>query len=815
VPVGYSASVDLERELNPQQAAAVRHGEGPLLVLAGAGSGKTRVITYRIARLIGGGVAARELLAVTFTNKAAGEMRERAEKLLGTEARGLLIGTFHSICARLLRQYGEGVGLSRRFVIYDEDDSQSLVRRILTDFAVPERVFSPRDVCSAIDRAKNSGVGPADYETGDYFLDLVGKVYPEYERRLAAADAVDFGGLLLKMVELLRKDEEVAAHLSGRLRHVLVDEFQDTNQVQYELVRQLSATHHNLCVVGDDDQSIYGWRGADVSNILGFERDHPGAAVIKLEQNYRSTQVILDAATAVISRLRSRKPKTLWTDTKGGEPITLCECDDERAEARFVFSTILGLKERERRAFGDFAVFYRTHAQSRVLEEALRSARPPVPYVVVGGVRFYDRAEVKDLLAYLKVLTNPADDVALLRIINSPTRGIGTGTIDRVAAFARATGLSFFEAARRCAGLDEGQGAPAASAEDPAAPEEDDEGGAGDAGGGGASGNGNGRAADAASVLKSGPKRRLGTFIALMSELARQAAVQTPAEVAENVLERTGYLERLSITGSVEAESRRENLMELLTSMRDYEKLAEEPDLVGFLETVTLASDVDGYSESEGRVTLMTVHSAKGLEFPIVFIIGLEQGIFPHQRALNDTKQMEEEHRLAYVAITRARQRLLLSFAQQRWIFGQQQGNPPSEFLRHLPSRAIIQCEQRSPATTFDGSGFERAPWEVRRAMTQLGRAPRARPGAARNGGAEHRTDEVWVDGSFAQGSFADEEPASTARPYKIGMRVRHAKFGEGEVRAVTGMPPNQNLTIYFPIGGPKTIRSRFVELVK
>ncbi|MCC6748671.1 MAG: UvrD-helicase domain-containing protein [Deltaproteobacteria bacterium] len=743
--LGYRAAVDVSRELNPAQKEAVLHRGAPLLVLAGAGSGKTRVITYRIALLIQEGLSPHRLLAVTFTNKAAGEMRERVERLVGEPARRMWIGTFHAICARLLRQHGAPVGLTPSYVIYDEDDQRALMRQVFEELKVPERLFAPREILWRIDRAKNDGIGPDRFEARDYLDDMVAKAYAVYQRRLAAANAVDFGDILLKTLELLRADEELADHLAERFEHLLVDEFQDTNRVQYELVRRLSRRHDHLCVVGDDDQSIYGWRGAKIRNLLDFERDHPNAALVKLEQNYRSTQIILDAAAAIIARNTERKGKTLWTDRAAGPPILLCECDDERAEASFVVRRILELREREQLTFGDVALFYRTHAQSRVLEEALRSAHPPIPYVVVGGLRFYDRAEIKDLLAYLKVLANPADEVSLLRIINVPTRGIGESTIHRVAELARASGLSFWEMAKQAA-ADEGHGR---------------------------------------GQLKAGPRHKLASFCELLAELTTQAEHLSPSQLAELVLERSGYAERLAIDGSTEARARAENLMELVTSLKDYEAEAETPTLVEFLERVSLASDVDGYTEGEGRLTLMTVHSAKGLEFPAVFLVGLEQGVFPHGRSLKDASQLEEERRLAYVAITRAREHLALSFAHQRWFLGQRQVNSPSQFLDDLPKELL--------RPVFSGASLSRP------AVPQKG-DHRPRPSSS----------EVWVDRSYDQ-SYEDDDSGSGPR-FRVGMQVRHARFGVGEIRLVTGAPPHVNLTIYFPGTGPRTIRSQFVE---
>jgi len=764
--------VDIQTDLNTPQRDAVLHEEGAILVLAGAGSGKTRVITYRIANLIQLGVPAYNILAVTFTNKAAGEMRERAEQLIGHDAKGLWVGTFHSICARLLRQYGEPVGLSRNFVIYDDADQVALIRRICKDEGIPERLFSPKEIRWQIDQAKNAGIGPDEYEGKDYYTDRVEQVYQEFEKRMAAADAVDFGGLLCKAVALLQKDSELREYLSDRFQHVLVDEFQDTNKVQYDLVRLLSSRHHNLCVVGDDDQSIYGWRGANIQNILGFEKDHQDAKVVKLEQNYRSTQVILDAATSVIKHNFDRKPKTLWTDQKGGAPITCRLCLDEREEAGFVQATIDKLRREQGRKYGDFAVFYRTHAQSRVLEEAFRAATPPVPYAVVGGVRFYDRAEVKDVLAYLKVLANPADDTSLLRIINTPSRGIGGSTIDKVAAHALASELTFFEAARRCGAGEEGS----------------------------------------KDVVRTGPRKKLRKFCEMMADMASRAADLSCSKLAEVVLERTGYLERLAIDGTPEAQSRAENLMELVSSIADYEQREEEPTLVGFLERVALVSNVDSYTESEGMVTLMTVHSAKGLEYPAVFIVGLEEGIFPHSRSLNEPEQLEEERRLAYVAITRAREVLYLCHAMDRWVFGQAQHNPPSEFIRHIPDHLL---ERVSPRRSFARPGAG-APWgrggrggygAGRGYRAGRGRVQTKRPGAA---APPSSSDEVQV---VTEGF--DQRPPEELAGEGIypGMRVRHVKFGEGDVRTITGTAPNQNLTIFFSGGvGVKTIRAKFVK---
>ena len=754
--------MDIELDLNPPQREAVLHLEGPLLVLAGAGSGKTRVITYRIANLIRHGVAPYNILAVTFTNKAAGEMRQRAEALLDKHAKGLWVGTFHSICARLLRQYGEVVGLSRNFVIYDDDDQIALLRRILKDENLNDKLYAPKDIRWHIDQAKNDGLGPGEYEGKDYFTDRVERLYEIYQQRLGEADAADFGDLLRLTVRLLREDKELAGYLADRFRHLLVDEFQDTNKVQYDLVSLLSARHRNLCVVGDDDQSIYGWRGANIANILGFEEDHPRAKVVKLEQNYRSTQVILSAASEVIKLNPGRKEKTLWTDKKGGELISCHMCGDERDEARHVQSTIRQLCASEGRRLGDFALFYRTHAQSRGLEEALRGATPPVPYVVVGGVRFYDRAEIKDVLAYLRVLVNPADDTALLRIINVPSRGIGNSSIDKVEAYRQEQGLTtFLEAARRCT------------------------------------------AEDGPAVIRTGPRRKLASFCKLIDGLMDQLGSVSLSALAESVMERSGYLERLAIAGTDETRARLENLMELVNGLRDYEESEQEPTLVGFLEKVALVSNVDNYNEQEGQVTLMTVHSAKGLEFPVVFIVGLEEGLFPHSRSLDDPEQMEEERRLAYVAITRARERLYLTHTRQRTVFGNTRPSVASEFIRHIPDELLKRSGSSASRLQVSSWSGASSGWNARRGRA---RQPAARQPAA----VQPASDEVWVDtDGFDQ---RPPEEFGGEAGYAVGQGVRHVTFGEGEVRGITGTPPNQNLTIFFVAGGVKTIRAQFVK---
>ncbi len=729
--------------LNPAQAAAVAHGEGPLLILAGAGSGKTRVITQRIAELLGRGVPPWRILAVTFTNKAAGEMKDRVARIVGDRGKGMWIGTFHSTAARILRQNAEHAGLPRDFTIFDSDDQRKLVGRVMKDLGIVDRYAAPRQMLSAIDGAKNKGEAPEDYVGNDYFTDLVARVYPVYQERLEKSGGADFGDLLWK-TERLCRHPIVGPHLAGRFDHVLVDEFQDTNRVQYDFVQHLSSATNNLCVVGDDDQSIYAWRGADVRNILDFERDHPDAHVVKLEQNYRSTQVILDAANAVIAKNWERKDKHLFTEQQGGEPILYFTADDERREAEFVVRTIRRLEQDEGRLPDDFAVFYRTHAQSRALEEAMLAA--DLAYTIVGGVRFYDRAEVKDLLAYLRILANAADEISLERIINRPARGIGDATFDKILEAARARGGTAWDAMRH--------------------------------------------AAQDGALLGTGPRKKVAAFVQMIEEL--RALTLPLASLADVVLERSGYMEALTASGDHEDEARVENLMELVGSMRDFEaeqQAAGNPvTLVDYLERVALVSPAD--EQSKG-VTLMTVHAAKGLEFPVVFVTGLEDGVFPSLRNGEDQAAISEERRLAYVSITRARERLFLSNARYRRLFGQDaRAFQESRFIGDIPDECIARPVQaaRPPQRAFKPAWMERAP-----TTTTV-------------------TRDRGISVEYEAGS--SQHQADDDAHFRLGQRVRHPKFGEGEVRALTGHGEELKLTVYFPAVGPKTLVARFVEAI-
>jgi DNA helicase-2/ATP-dependent DNA helicase PcrA len=631
--------------LNDQQRAAVTHGEGPLLVLAGAGSGKTRVLTHRIAHLVHTGLARHdEILAITFTNKAAGEMRDRVELLLGGRVRGMWVMTFHAACARLLRAEAARLGYTRTFTIYDQADARRLTKRCLDEVGADTKRFTPAAVHNQISDAKNKLRDAAAYRqlVGSFFESTVADVYDLYEREMHRANAMDFDDLLVRTVNVLELFQEVRDHYQAVFRHVLVDEYQDTNHAQYRLLQLVTGEHRNLAVVGDDAQSIYGFRGADIRNLLDFEDDYPDATVVKLEQNYRSTQTILSAANAVISNNRAQKPKSLWTDLGDGDPIRIREMDDEHAEARFVVGEIERLLDTGL-GRAEIAVFYRTNAQSRVLEDTL--VRREVAYQVIGGTKFYDRAEIKDALAYLIVLANPQDANAFTRIANAPRRGIGATSLSRVLTHATTLGIPVWDAA-----------------------------------------------ADPGAVpgLGTAAQKAIGRFMQTMEALRERASAGVPVgDLLEAVLHETGYLEALEAERTIEAQGRTENLAELVEVAREFDATtdpiaAEDGALEAFLQQVSLVADADTRSDDEGLVTLMTLHNAKGLEYPVVFMIGCEEGVFPHSRAL-DEGGLEEERRLMYVGVTRAMRDLYLTYARRRSVFGAQNYGLRSRFLDEIP----------------------------------------------------------------------------------------------------------------------------------
>ena len=641
---------ELLADLNPAQREAVLHVDGPLLVVAGAGSGKTRVLTHRVAHLIRAhGVKPNEILAITFTNKAAAEMRERLERTLGRTARAIWILTFHAACGRILRREAERLGYRSTFTIYDQADQVRVVKACLEELGKDPKRFTPRGIHSQISNAKNQLISPEDYASrvASFWDQTVAEVYELYQRRLFASNAVDFDDMLMLTVQVLERFPEALERWQTTFRHVLVDEYQDTNHAQYRLLQLLAAKHRNVVAVGDPDQSIYAFRGADIRNILDFERDFGGAGVIALEQNYRSTNSILEAANAVIDNNRDRKPKRLWSDLGQGDPVEVVEVEDEHAEARFVAAEIARQVESGNSA-SEIAVFYRTNAQSRVLEDVL--VRQGVPYQVIGGPRFYERAEIKDAVAYLAVLNNSTDAVSLMRIVNRPRRGIGDTSIQRLVAHADALGISLWEATAD----PEAAGAAAASA------------------------------------------RALRSFRTMMESLMSAAQELEVDELVQAVLERSGTIEAYEAERTFEARGRIENLEELVGSAQEYRARVEEPALSGFLEEVQLQSDQDTLASDAAQVTLMTIHNAKGLEYRFVFLIGMEEGIFPHSRSIEEN-EVEEERRLAYVGMTRAMERLTMTHATARSLYGRREYNLASRFLDELP--ASVERERLQPAS--------------------------------------------------------------------------------------------------------------------
>ncbi|HEX7244628.1 MAG TPA: UvrD-helicase domain-containing protein [Solirubrobacterales bacterium] len=654
-------------DLNDPQREAVRHGEGPLLVLAGAGSGKTRVLTHRIAYLLATGAARPgEILAITFTNKAASEMRERVGQLVGRATRAMWVTTFHSACARMLRADAEKLGYSRSFTIYDEGDSLRMLKRCMTELGVDPKRYPSRSIRSQVSGAKNKLVDAAEYAQaqGSVFEETVADVYALYEKRMLEANALDFDDLLVRTVNLLELSEEARERWRRTFRHVLVDEYQDTNHAQYRLLQLLTEEHGNLMVVGDEDQSIYGFRHADIRNILDFERDFPEAETVKLEQNYRSTQTILSAANAVVERNRERRPKRLWTEIAGGEPVRLSELADEHEEARWVAGEIERLAEEDGVSREDVAVFYRTNAMSRVLEDTLN--RFELPYQVIGGTKFYERAEIKDAVAYLSLLANPADQVSFARVVNSPRRGIGATSQARLVSHANTTGLPVWEVAER---VEEVPGMSAAAI------------------------------------------KAISRFQETMEGLRERAEGEGPvAGLLEAVLNETGYLQALAAERTIEAEGRAENLEALIAGAEefDFERESEGESEIGplqeYLEQISLYTEQDGLRAEESLITLMTLHNAKGLEYDTVFVVGCEDGAFPHMRALEEGGE-EEERRLCYVGITRARRRLYMTWARERRLFGRAERNLPSRFVDELPAE-LTERHSSAPGAAA-GLGWE------------------------------------------------------------------------------------------------------------
>ncbi|STO09164.1 DNA helicase PcrA [Exiguobacterium aurantiacum] len=736
----YNLSEELVKGMNPPQAEAVKYTDGPLLIMAGAGSGKTRVLTHRVAYLMASKqIAPWNILAITFTNKAAREMKDRIARLVGGVADDIWISTFHSMCVRILRRDIDRIRYDRNFSILDSSDQLTAIKQVLKELNLDPKKYEPRTLLGMISNHKNELRTPQDAAGlvgNNPYEKVISDVYTAYEKKLKHNNVLDFDDLIMKAIQLFQEAPDVLAFYQKKFQYIHVDEYQDTNRAQYTLVKLLAEAHENLCVVGDSDQSIYRWRGADIANILTFEKDYPSAHVILLEQNYRSTKRILEAANGVIQNNSGRKDKQLWTENAEGEKLLLHVASDDRDEAFFIINQMKELRQ-EGIDYGEMAVLYRTNAQSRGLEEMLLKSN--IPYKMVGGTKFYERKEIKDVLAYLRLIANPDEDISFVRVVNEPKRGIGAATVDKLGDFASMQGVSLMEAIRdiELSGI-----APRTAT-------------------------------------------KLAEFRKLIIDLRQMADYLSISELIEEVLKKSGYEEMLKIEKTLEAESRLENLQEFLSVAQNFEKESDEQTLVAFLTDLTLVSDLDSLEEVDElhQVTLMTLHSAKGLEFPVVFLIGMEEGLFPHSRSLNDPEEMEEERRLAYVGITRAEKRLYLTRAQSRMLYGRFQNNPESRFLHELPETLL----ERS------GKAKKAMPWNPVESPGKLpvnGFSSKPKPKLAQSSGAE-------------------------SIGWNVGDKANHKKWGQGTVVQTRGEGDQLELDIAFPSVGIKRLLAKFAPIEK
>ena len=780
--------MDIFSGLNPAQQEAVACLEGPLLIMAGAGSGKTRVLTHRIANLLEHGAAPYSILAITFTNKAAAEMRERVENMIGPMAKDIWLSTFHSFCARFLRREIESTGMYKsNFVIYDSGDSQTVVKKVIRELNLDEKQYNPGGIRNAISNAKNQMLGPMAFEAqaSDFYQKKVAEVYKGYQKLLRENNALDFDDLLLVTVSLLSENEEIRSRYQRRFRYILVDEYQDTNDAQYQLTTLLAGGYRNLCVVGDADQSIYGWRGADISNIMNFEQDYPDAKTIMLEQNYRSTKTILAAANAVIENNTHRKKKNLWTDNVQGDKITTYMASDERDEARFITESISKQHDIYKTSYGDIAILYRTNAQSRVLEDAFM--RVGLPYTMVGGLKFYDRLEIKDITAYLRVLYNPMDSVSLMRIINVPKRGLGQSTIEKLMVYGVENNLSLFEVIANEELLEQVPGLTARS------------------------------------------KNPLKKFAELLFTLMERMDKLAVSDLIQEVMDTTGYLEALKndkAEKKLENESRIENLQEFVGVAKDFEKEEEEePNLENFLSKMALLSDIDNSDLEEERVTLMTLHSAKGLEFPVVFMTGMEEGMFPHSRTLMEPEELEEERRTCYVGITRAQRKLYMTYASIRTIFGRTETHEPSRFLYEFPEELKEELAfRRKREDSFIGFGGNYDGWgsiggggigrNMRPNMSTARPTPKGQPMSGLEALNALRSANPSLAGSVKMGTKSLNRPDMSIQ-WKVGDKASHSKWGTGTVVKVAGSGEETEIQINFPGIGLKKLMQRYAPLKK
>lgn len=768
--------------LNPEQYKAVKHDRGPMLILAGAGSGKTRVLTHRIAYLIDElDVNPYQIMALTFTNKAAKEMRERVDKIVGYGAENIWVSTFHSTCVRILRRFIESLGFTKNFTIYDGDDQKSLMRDVLKFLEIDSKQIKERSFLSAISSAKDELISPEEYELnarGDYNLSRYAKVYTEYQKRLKQNNALDFDDLIVKTVELFQSNTEALNYYRSRFKYIMVDEYQDTNTAQFQLIKMMAQsineygqTERNLCVVGDDDQSIYKFRGANIRNILDFEKEYPDAVVIKLEQNYRSTKSILNAANEVIANNLGRKSKALWTDNPEGDLVTFSQFENDYEEAQAIVSHIQSLVEEKDLTYNQFAILYRTNAQSRVLEEKL--VQKSIPYKLIGGTNFYQRKEIKDLIAYLKTIDNGQDSIAVKRIINVPKRGIGLTTLDRIEEYATKNTMTFYEALRHAEAIP-----------------------------------GLGRSTS-----------KIVSFVSFIEALKSNLSKESYSlkNLLEEVIEATGYVKELEESDEESAEDRIGNINEFINKIASYEEASQEPPtLSGFLEEVALVADIDNLEEESNYVVLMTLHSAKGLEFPYVYLCGMEDGIFPSYMSINADNpeiEIEEERRLAYVGITRAMKQLFLSAARQRMIRGETQFNRPSRFINEIP-RYLLTIGSSQKTSYIAESSFEKSP--IRNASSMIS------PNRMLNFDKPNISGQTKVMRGFSMPQTTSVAPAknfgsggAATLSYGIGDTVKHVKFGVGLVTALTKGGRDYEVTVDFGSQGVKKMLSSFAKLEK
>ncbi|MFZ3066516.1 MAG: UvrD-helicase domain-containing protein [Nitrospirota bacterium] len=731
--------------LNPQQQEAARHKDGPLLILAGAGSGKTRVITYRTAYLISEGIEPKNILAVTFTKKAAEEMRKRVEDIIPLNGSRPLISTFHSACVKILRDTlstlsplgrGKGEGLiAKGFLIYDKADALSVIKGCAKELNINDELYSADSIAKKISSLKNNLISADNFKAQEFgFEDKVKKVYKLYQEKLSADSALDFDDLLMKTVELFEKNIDVLSHYQDVFKYIMVDEYQDTNYVQYRLIMLLSSKHRNICVVGDDDQSIYGFRGANISNILNFEKDFPDAKIVKLEQNYRSTQKILDAASSVVDKNISRRKKTLWTENQSGEKIRLYKAEDGQKEALYICKTIKEIRTSDNRRYKDFAVLYRINAQSRILEEQFH--RMAIPYIIVGGLRFYERKEIKDITAYLRVIANPDDDVSLKRIINTPSRGIGQATIEKLTDLCKERKLSLYEGAKNIG-----------------------------------------------HISHIGPI--LNGFANLIDSLIEKGGLSL-SDLVKEILAKTGYIEWLKSSDKEDAENRIENINEFISAVADFEQNNEKADIQGFLDHISLSAQIDDVSDKDDAVFLMTLHNAKGLEFPVVFVSGMEEGIFPNFRAFDDDRQLEEERRLCYVGITRAKEKLYITHAEKRFIFGSERNARASRFIDEIPEELVEEINEEE-------KGRWGRPAIYQNSMRPALQAPRQ-----------------------SESKFSDERyrgAKSCVSTFPVGAAVLHPNFGRGRVKASEGTGDDEKVIVNFEGAGLKRLSVKYARL--